>query len=123
MRIARGACYTILRIEPQGFRGAMTTPLTVHVNASERRVVEDRAERAGLSVSAYLRAAALGRAVRTRGMSDATDALCDLEAVLSVLARSIHEAADAAGCTDRVVPVLGELDAARVRLVDAAGRL
>lgn len=93
------------------------------MSTDERRAIEARAERAGMSVSGYMRVAALGRAIRTRGMSDATDALCDLEAVLSALAVSLRDAAGAVGRPERMAAELGELDAARDRLVRVAGTL
>ena len=133
MRPASPACYTMLRISARVSMPPMPAPpslpsdhprsLKTHVSASECRTIEARAARAGLSVSGYLRATALGRAVHTRGMSDAVDALCDLEARLSSLSDAIREAAAAAGCTEWVADPLAEVDAARVRLAETAGAL
>ena len=84
---------------------ARTRSLKTHVSDSDRRAIEARATREGLSVSAYLRAAALGRGIRFAGASDIVDALCDLEAVLSA------------------VPALAGVDAIRQRLSDLAAAL
>lgn len=84
---------------------ARTHSLKLHASDAERRTIEARAEREGLSVSAYLRAAALGRGIRFRGAADIVDALCDLEAQLSAL------------------PTLPGVDAIRQRLTDLAAAL
>lgn len=97
--------------------------LKTHASAAECRVIEARAECAGLSVSAYLRAAALGRAVRARGTSDAVDALCDLVREVSGLGEMVRDLAAAAGCAERATEVLRRVDAARDALAEAAGRL
>lgn len=97
--------------------------LKLHGSAAECRAIEARAERAGLSVSSYLRAAALGRAARSRGTSDAVFALCDLIREVAVLCDMARDLAAAAGCADRAAEVLRRVDTARDNLADAAGRL
>lgn len=97
--------------------------LKTHASAAECRAIEARAERAGLSVSAYLRAAALGRAVRARGTSDAVDALCDLVREVTGLCDLVRDLAAAAGCAERAAEALRQVEGARDSLAEAAGRL
>ena len=82
-----------------------TYTFRTRLNDAERRVIEARAIHEGLSVSAYLRAAALGLGIRFAGAADIVDALCDLEAALCV------------------VPNLAGVDAIRQRLATLAAAL
>lgn len=102
---------------------AVTTPVTVHVSESEKRVMADRAARAGLSVSAYARAAILGRTSRARGTSDTVDALCDLVREVTGVCDFVRDMAAAAGCGERAGEALRRVEAARDSLAEVAGRL
>ncbi len=51
--------------------------------------IEERAKAAGVSVSAYVRAAALGRKLRRRGDLDALDVLVEADAELTRLAERL----------------------------------
>lgn len=93
-------------------------PVTVHMAAGERATIETRAERAGLSVSAYLRDAGLGRAMRARGASDARVSLSALDSALSELVDALGESGP-----DRVRAALAHVAAARDLMIQAAARL
>ena len=93
-------------------------PVTVHVTAGERAIIETRAHRAGLSVSAYLRDAGLGRGIRTRGASDARIALSALDGALTELVGALGEASP-----DRVPAALAHVESARDLMIEAAVRL
>lgn len=93
-------------------------PVTVHVTAGERARIEARANRAGLSVSAYLRDAGLGRAIRARGASDARVSLSALDGALTELVDALGEAGP-----DRVAAALSHIKSARDLMIEAAGRL
>ena len=69
----RGLTRLWLDVKQQGTGGKMRQhheardrqhPMKVLVSASERQRIEQRAQEAGLSVSAYLRAAGLGKAIK-----------------------------------------------------------
>lgn len=92
--------------------------LKVHVSTSERRAIEARAERAGLSVSAYLRDAGLGRAVRARGASDAMVALSALDGALTELVGAVQGAGK-----ERASAALARVESARDLMIKAAARL
>lgn len=93
-------------------------PVTVHVTARERATIEARADRAGLSVSAYLRDAGLGRAIRARGASDARVSLSALDGALTDLVGALSEAAP-----DRLAATLAHVETARDLMIEAAARL
>lgn len=99
--------------------------LKLHASAAECRTIETRAERAGLSVSAYLRAAALGRAVRARGASDTVETLSALDSALLALVAEVREAVSASGesAREKLTPVLDRVEAVRALMEAAAVRL
>ncbi|WP_439548886.1 plasmid mobilization protein [Falsiroseomonas sp.] len=69
-----------------------SAPLLVYVTAAEREVIEDAARRAGVSVSALLRAVGTNAQVRSVVDPQATASLIRLEARLDDLAGKVAEA-------------------------------
>lgn len=101
--------------------------LLVVVNASERKAIEARAAAAGLSVSAYLRAAALGHPIRSSLDHVAVDELMKLNAdqarLGNLLKAWIFDRHGEGKSVRDVHALLDEIRDLQSRLAEIAGRV
>ena len=98
-------------------------PVAMRVSARDRLLIEERAAAVGLSVSAFARAATLGRKVRVAGSADAVDALTRLNQQLIEASAAFRACLDRGGQESQIAAILDRIKAVQDRMAQAAARL
>jgi hypothetical protein len=107
------------RAKPSTDRGVF---VAVHMTVEDKLRVEERAKRAGMSMSGYSRAAMLGRSITVAGAAELVLLLAEANEALhglSVLLRYTLQQPELAS----IEKALGEIDGLQERLALAAERL